>query len=329
MGDEHDPFEGLTLDEDFVKGGMPESVARVHPSQVRRPEPPPPPRPPRPIANRRIAPQRRIPLILGVSWVFLAIIAGFVACGILAWHTTVEAPGAGFQFSYAAVFGFVITGWLLSLTFHEFAHASVAYLGGDRSVSSKGYLTLDVRRYVHPVLSFLLPVLFVILGGVGFPGGAVWIDNASLRTKAWRSAVSLAGPFANLICALGCLLPFVFISSARQEYIPGTETFSPHLAFWSGLAFLGLLQLWGALLNLLPFPGLDGWHALEPYLPPHIVMGARRVGPIAFLIIFFVVFSSPTIGGHLRSFLESIEGRFQVPSGTADNGYYFFRFWDS
>jgi Zn-dependent protease len=309
MGDEHDPFEGLTLDEDFVKGGVPEATARVTPAQIRRPEPPPPTRLSRSTAGRRSAPRRRVPLILGVSWVFVVMTVAFVGTAYASWR---------FNGSNVAVFGFVITGWLLSLTFHEFAHAAVAYLGGDRSVSSKGYLTLDVRRYVHPVLSFVLPVLFVILGGVGFPGGAVWIDQASLRSRAWRSAVSLAGPASNVVCAAGCLLPFEVMNvNAGHDH------------FWAGLAFLGLLQLYGAFLNLLPFPGLDGWHALEPYLPANVVVSARRLQPFVFLIVFFIVFSSPSVGGHISSFLESIEGRFNVPPDLAGYGYYLFKFWDT
>ena len=45
----------------------------------------------------------------------------------------------------------------------------------------------------------------------------------------------------------------------RLLYDPG------HKVFWAGMAFLGFLQITGALLNLLPVPGLDGYGALEPH----------------------------------------------------------------
>ena len=61
----------------------------------------------------------------------------------------------------------------MSLCLHEFGHALVAYRGGDRSVRGKGYLTLDIRRYTDVGLSFVLPVLFLLLGGIPLPGGAV------------------------------------------------------------------------------------------------------------------------------------------------------------
>ena len=35
-------------------------------------------------------------------------------------------------------FIFVLVGWIFSLCLHEFAHAAVAYLGGDTSVRVTG-----------------------------------------------------------------------------------------------------------------------------------------------------------------------------------------------
>ena len=68
-------------------------------------------------------------------------------------------------------------GWAVSLCLHEFGHAYTAYRGGDRSVRAKGYLTLDIRRYADLGLSLVLPVFFLLLGGIPLPGGAVWIDQ--------------------------------------------------------------------------------------------------------------------------------------------------------
>ena len=55
--------------------------------------------------------------------------------------------------AYAGVFIFVIAGWLVSLCLHEFGHAFTAWRFGDHDVAVRGYLTLDPRRYSHPVLS--------------------------------------------------------------------------------------------------------------------------------------------------------------------------------
>ena len=78
----------------------------------------------------------------------------------------------------------VLVGWIFSLCLHEFSHAAVAYLGGDTTVREKGYLTFNPLKYTHPVYSILLPLLFLALGGIGLPGGAVYIETWRLRSRA-------------------------------------------------------------------------------------------------------------------------------------------------
>lgn len=310
---EEDPFDGLVIDEDFVKGGVHEPPARTRKAIARDGGSqtswryPISPRA-RPVRNHhRPGLVRRA---LGVSWIFVALVALFAAAGWASWGNS----------SRPLVFVFVVSGWLLSLCFHEFSHALVAYWGGDHSVEVKGYLTLDIRRYGHPAYTFLVPALFVLLGGIGLPGGAVWIEQASLRSRRWRTLTSLAGPAANLLCAAACLVPFSVINGI--QFVVG-----PHLSFWAGLAFLGLLQLWAVVLNLLPIPGLDGWGAIEPYLPSHIVAAGRKFSPFAIMLLFFVVVSAPAVSGHLTSVLQSGEARFGVPPGLAAWGNHLMRFW--
>jgi Zn-dependent protease len=100
------------------------------------------------------------------------------------------------------VFLLVTAGWVFSVCLHEFGHAVVAYRGGDYTVKEKGYLTLNPLNYTHPVYSLLMPLVFLFLGGLGLPGGAVYIEDRLLRSKGWRSAVSLAGPAMNVLLAM-------------------------------------------------------------------------------------------------------------------------------
>ncbi len=67
----------------------------------------------------------------------------------------------------------VLAGWIFSLSLHEFAHALVAYYGGDKTVKDKGYLTFNPLKYTHPMLSIVFPIIFLMMGGIGLPGGAV------------------------------------------------------------------------------------------------------------------------------------------------------------
>src|SRR4051812_47281632 len=123
------------------------------------------------------------------SPVFLVIVAATVIFGLLAWRYG-DNPARGARIS---LFGFVIAAWVLSLCVHEFGHAYIAYRSGDRSVAAKGYLTLNPLKYSDMLLSFLIPVVFILLGGIGLPGGAVWIDRHSIRGRLRHSLISASG----------------------------------------------------------------------------------------------------------------------------------------
>lgn len=175
----------------------------------------------------------------------------------------------------------VLGGWAVSLCLHEFGHAYVAYRGGDYSVRAKGYLTLDIRRYTDPVLSLVLPLILLLAGGIPLPGGAVWIDHHALRSRGVQSAVSLAGPLTNLL--LGILLA---VTAAAVPMPDGLA---------AGLSYLALVQAIAFVLNVLPVPGLDGFGALEPYLPYEARRVANAVRPWAPLALFALLIALPPL----------------------------------
>src|SRR5438045_7899108 len=115
-----------------------------------------------------------------------------------------------------AVFIIVTVLWIFSVCIHEFGHAWVAYKGGDYTVRDKGYLTLNPLHYTHPIYSLLMPVIFMIMGGIGLPGGAVYIERHLLRSRTWDTWVSLAGPAMNvvLILLLSLLFKLGIVSAA-------------------------------------------------------------------------------------------------------------------
>ncbi len=210
-------------------------------------------------------------------------------------------------------FFIVLIGWVFSLCLHEFSHALVAYWGGDWTVREKGYLTFNPLKYTHPVFSLLLPLLFLVSGGIGLPGGAVYIETWRLRSRYWLSAMSLAGPMANVLVAIILALVLKFTSVGET-------------AFGPGLAFLAYLQVMAVVLNLIPVPPFDGFGVIEPFLPDDLRM---RIAPIrgAFVwIVFAVLWFVPFAGRLLGSLIFTITGVFGIPPILILDGYEQFTF---
>jgi Zn-dependent protease len=208
----------------------------------------------------------------------------------------------------------VILGWIFSLCLHEFSHAVVAYFGGDTSVREKGYLTFNPLKYTHPVYSILLPMLFLIMGGIGLPGGAVYIETWRLRSRGWQTAVSLAGPAANLMLAF--ILGTVFL------LIPHTNT-----GVWPGLAFLALMQVSALVLNLIPVPPFDGYGALAPYLSGNLRATINQAGTMIMVIVFLVLWNVSFVSDGFWRLVFGISGHLGIPLDLAVTGLQGFQFW--
>ncbi len=160
----------------------------------------------------------------------------------------------------------VLIGWVMSVVLHELAHGVVAYLGGDYTIKARGGLTLNPLQYVHPVNSIVLPVVFLVMGGVPLPGGVTYVRRDLLRNAAWETAVSLAGPATNFALFVLLMAPLHPWFGWVQPWTAGAQ--------WSSaqqfLATLATLQLMSGVLNLLPIPPLDGFNAVSPFLTPEL-----------------------------------------------------------
>ena len=241
------------------------------------------------------------------SPLFLTVVAVTAIGGAIAWTQ----DGLGSRFGDFGVFLFVLGGWVVSVCFHEFAHAYAAYRAGDRSVEARGYLTLNPFKYAHPVLSILLPLVAIIGGGFALPGGAVYLHPHTFRSRAARSWAAAAGPLTNVALAV------VLIVIARQH---GDQ----HARFWTALAFLALLQVTAAVLNFLPIPGLDGYAIIEPYLDPETVRLGDKVKPWGLLVVIVLLFYVTPLK---NAFFDLVDAIYPGDQTLPAFGYEFFKFW--
>ena len=212
-------------------------------------------------------------------------------------------------------FAIVLFGWIFSLCLHEFSHALVAYWGGDYTVREKGYLTFNPLKYTHPVFSLVLPILFLLMGGIGLPGGAVYIERGRIRDRFMLSLVSLAGPLSNLLFAIVLGLILRFWPSIDQRFLPG-------------LSFLLVLQVSAVLFNLIPLPPFDGYGILEPFLHPVVREQFDRFRGVTIWIILLAFWYVPLISDVFWEGVYNFSTILGVNWALVVAGLERFRFWE-
>ena len=244
-----------------------------------------------------------------ISPVFLGIVAVTAVTGWATWTGFAEKPGI-------AVFLFVTGAWIVSLCLHEYAHARTALHSGDITIGAKGYLTLNPLKYTHALLSIVLPVLFVIMGGIGLPGGAVFIERDRIRGRWRHSLISAAGPLTNVLFAIACTAPFWLDA---LDGVPGE--------FRVALAFLALLQVSAAILNFLPVPGLDGYGVIEPWLSYNIKRQIEPFAPFGLLFVFALLWV-PQVNAVFFDLVDAVLRGLGVSEYDASYGWSLYRFWN-
>ncbi len=217
-----------------------------------------------------------------------------------------------------ACFFIVVILWVFSVCLHEFGHAWVALKGGDYTVREKGYLTLNPLRYTHPVYSIAMPLVFLALGGIGLPGGAVYIERQLLRSREWETLMSLGGVAMNIL--LIGLIALLF----KIGIIPHDPTLVGTVA----MAFVLKLQISAVLFNLLPLPPLDGFQALAPWLPAEMRERMYAMSNVALVGLFLVLSYSAPMNHAFWGVINSISEWLGVPAAWGSFGYRAFRFWE-
>jgi len=216
------------------------------------------------------------------------------------------------------VFIIVTVLWVFSVCLHEFGHAWAAYRGGDHTVREKGYLTLNPLRYTHPVYSILMPVVFMLLGGIGLPGGAVYIERDRLRSRGWETWVSLAGPAMQLPVIL--LIGLAFKLGWLQND-PGSLTAV-------SLGFLLRLEVSSLILNLIPVPPLDGFQALAPWLRRDLRERLYAMSNYGIWLLFLALWFIEPLNATFWGLANLITSWLGVDPYLGYVGWRTFRFWD-
>lgn len=169
--------------------------------------------------------------------------------------------------------------FLMSLTFHEAAHALVAKWGGDTTAYESGQVTLHPGPHIRrePIGTLVVPIAVYLLNGGGWmigwasaPYDPYWAAAHPKRS----AAMAAAGPAANFLLAsvAGAIL-FLGLQTGGFEMPSAVST--DRIVVWAGggagpltafLSVLFTLNLVLGVFNLLPVPPLDGHSVVGLFL---------------------------------------------------------------
>jgi len=178
---------------------------------------------------------------------------------------------------------------LLSVVFHEVAHAWVARREGDDTADRLGRITLNPIPHLDPIGSILIPVVLASLPGGFIFGWAkpVPVNPANFRDPVWGDIrVSLAGIAVNLLLALAFALAMVPL----VRFAPAGEAWD---LVEAGLNYGVLINVILAVFNLIPVPPLDGSHVLKHFLPAGLRGAYDALGRFGTLILLGFLYFVP------------------------------------
>jgi Zn-dependent protease len=162
---------------------------------------------------------------------------------------------------------------LVAISFHEYAHARMAYAWGDHTAKYQGRLTLNPLAHLDPI--GLLMLLIVRFG---------WARPVPINPLNFRDRrkglfwVSLAGPGMNLLVGL--------VSTFLLFILRGSGPLAGAI-----LENLVIYNVFLAVFNIIPLPPLDGSKILTSLLPGRYLYFYRAVEPYGpFLLILLLVF---------------------------------------
>ena len=148
----------------------------------------------------------------------------------------------------------IVPGIVIGLTFHEFAHAWVAWKCGDQTPRLQGRVTLNPMAHIDWMG---LAALFFVGFGWGQP---VQIDPYQFRHRRRDELlVALAGVTMNLLLAI----LFSFVAKAVMMLV-GWSWLSTGFGngIWMMILYIVQINLVLMIFNLIPVPPLDGFNII-------------------------------------------------------------------
>jgi len=190
-----------------------------------------------------------------------------VIAGLFIWYYGGRSFGSPLQFVL------VIAALVCAIAFHEFSHAFVALLLGDRTAQMLGRVSINPLRH----LDLFGSLAFLLVGfGWGKPVPINPYNMKSVPPLVGAAITALAGPTSNVVLAILATIPFRLDLLTRGSI--------------ESLFFQQLLTVNIALaaFNFIPIPPLDGFSLARLVLPRNVSGWLEQYGMLVLLALVFI-----------------------------------------